>query len=183
MRTLLGTALVLAWLASVNAVAAQGRSNMPAAACIQGAANDAVRYGDVATFVSYSYGVNDKGQSIEVHCPIAVETGGASPTGPKTLDLNKVRVHYFDGDGFGAAVSVSITLIRYRLVTNGMVPQGLCSWSSNTAGSGSNGIAVATFTCPHKLDPAYFYHFRVNLSTEGATAKRSAAFYGMDFPS
>lgn len=153
MRTLLGTALVLAWLASVNAVAAQGRLNMPAAACIQGAANDAVRYGDVATFVGYSYGVNDKGHSIEVHCPIAVETGGTSPTGPKMLDLNEVRVHYFDGDGFGTTASV--TLIRYRLVTNGMVSQGLCNWSSNTAGSGSNGIAVATFTYPHKLDPAY----------------------------
>lgn len=182
MIRLIAAAAALAMLDPGHSLAVDMRPNTPAAACVQGAADDTVRNGNIGTFEGYSYHILDKGQSISVHCPIS---GGAAatPTGPRVNDIGKVRVHYTDGDGFGSGVVVSLRLIRYRLVNNGLVPQAVCDWDSNTAGTGAAGTAVAVFSCPHRLDPTYFYHFLVALSTKASIAKRSAAFYGLEFPS
>ena len=76
-----------------------------------------------------------------------------------------------------------VELIRIAVPASAGWPETtvVCSWNSNTEGTGATTAAKATKACVHDLAAEAFYHFTVTLST-GASGGTATSFLGISFP-
>jgi hypothetical protein len=102
-------------------------------------------------------------------------------------DISSFSVYYKDGDGLGTGKRVEVILRSVALQNGAPVSRALCSWSSNTNGTGTTGWAVSNHPCTVDLAATTFYWFEVAVRTfrrvvEGASASEEAGFMGIRFP-
>lgn len=146
---------------------------IPAAACIEIAADPAdggrTTLGGAIALQGRPGGVS----SVALRCPLALDRGGSSGDDR----LAGLEVHYLDGDGPGADARVGVSLVRTALApaaADGFAETVVCSWSS--ASSGAVAPARATIPCASPATDA-FYHVDVLLTVQPGPQR--AAFVGL----
>lgn len=128
------------------------------------------------------FAVASANQFLKLRCPLPLNQIDLSGT-TNDNDISKIRVFYADSDGFGTDASVTVELVKIAMPTSAGWPETtvVCSWSSDTDGTGAVTTAKATKACVHDLAAEAFYHFTVTLRT-GAKGGNAASFVGISFP-
>ena len=128
------------------------------------------------------FSVSSANQYLRLRCPLPLNEIDLSGT-TNDNDISKIRVFYGDSDGFGTDATVTVGLVKIAMPASPGWPQTtvVCSWSSDTDGTGAVTAAKATMACVHDLAAEAFYHFNVSLHT-GANGGNAATFVGISFP-
>jgi hypothetical protein len=146
---------------------------VPAAACIE---IDRFGFTGPPWFLGY-FRLGAAGGILVLRCPLPVNNVELSGAGNDN-DLSKFRVHYGDGDGFGAGTYVQVTLKKTFVSAGTSQTTSVCTFDSNVAGTGAATAVTATKACAHDVTGGEFYFFVVVLHSAGAFAE----FRGVDFP-
>lgn len=123
-------------------------------------------------------------ETIDLHhrCPLPlnnVDLGGTT----NDNDMTSFTVIYRDADGAAAGSLVEVTLYQNILASGTVQTTAVCSWNSNTRGTGSTGYASASMPCALDLAATAFYHFDVRLFTNRPPSPEiEASFVGIRFP-
>jgi hypothetical protein len=116
------------------------------------------------------------------HCALPlnnVDLGGTT----NDNDISSFTVLYRDGDGAAPNTFVEVGLYQTMLASGTMQTRAICSWNSNTGGTGSTGYASANVPCTHDVAATALYHFEVRLFTNRVSFPTiEAAFVGIRFP-
>ena len=138
--------------------------------------------GTVLDRASYVLVGNRVSKSLEVICPLAMHDIEL-PSRANPSEISRLRIHYEDGDGLAGDIRLTARLVRHNVGGPQLTVTPICSWDSNTAGSGATGVTSATFDCPHDLSNRGFYKIEVAMSVSSAvTGSRRARFFGLTFP-
>jgi hypothetical protein len=125
------------------------------------------------------------GKELRLHCPLPLNNVDLSGT-TNDNDLSKIRVLYQDSDGFGDGFTLQMGLNKAAISPTGpggMLVTTVCSWNSDTDGTGATTGATATKACVHDLAATAAYSVDVLLKTKaGASASGTVSFLGIDFP-
>ena len=119
-----------------------------------------------------------------LHCPFSLNNIELSNPRSNDNDISSFRILYRDADGFGSKALVEVLLYQTILLSTGEIQNILlCSWNSNTNGTGATGFTRANVPCGHDVSPGAFYTFEARLLTTflGGPSP-AAAFAGITFP-